>query len=345
MPLPRIFLILLVKLLRFLANTLAPLILHYIYHSPPHPPATRTLLIPTTLLPSNPGTLTLHIYHPRGLRTPPPRRNPLLLPCILNFHGGGFTLGNPTDDALWCHTVSTLQTCIVISASYRLAPEHPFPTAPHDACDALLYVFSHAAELGVDAANIVVSGFSAGGTLCFAMPLLWAELKASGAGAGVVREDWNVKGIMAWYPGLDRTISREEKRMRMRDPDLSLPAWLTTIFDASYQPEYLNVDQKHRLLSPGVQSREVLEGALPRKIRMVNCEHDLLCKEAEDFVQRLGAWGWGVELECVMGVRHGWDKFPGAKPDPREFYARAGEWLRREVWGGDEGEEEGEVDH
>ncbi|KAF7866841.1 hypothetical protein EAF04_005682 [Stromatinia cepivora] len=334
MTFPRILLILLVKTIRFLANTIAPLILRYIYRSPPYP-ATRTLHIRSTLLPSNPSTLTLHIYQPRNFVI----NNSKPLPCILNFHGGGFVIGNPTDDSLWCHSISTLQNCIVISASYRLAPEYPFPTGPYDACDVLLYVFSHAEELGIDVENIVLSGFSAGGSLCFAIPLLLQELKER----GVVRNtQWNVKGIMAWYPGLDSTITRAEKRMRMKYPHLSLPSWLTAIFDASYKPEYLNIDRRHKLLSAGIQSREILEKALPRKMRIVTCEHDMLCREAEDFVKRLEGWGWRVDLECVMGVRHGWDKFPRAKPDPRLFYGRAGEWLRREVWGGEEGDGEGE---
>ncbi|KAA8574473.1 hypothetical protein EYC84_005932 [Monilinia fructicola] len=330
MPLPLIFLTILVQFIRFLTSTLAPLILRYVYRSPPYP-AAYTLRIPTTLLHSNPGTLTLHIYHPPGPRTTKTKPRP----CILNFHGGGFVIGNPTDDSFWCHTVSTLQNCIVISASYRLAPEHPFPTAPHDACDALLYLFAHAEELGIDAENIALSGFSAGGSLCLVIPLLLQELKEKGL---VQDSAWSIRGIIAWYPGLDNSISREEKRMRMRDPSLALPPWLTAIFDASYKPQYLHIDRKHKLLSAGTQSREVLEKGLPRKMRIVTCEYDMLCKEAEDFVKRLGAWGWEVELECVVGVRHGWDKFPRAKPDPKEFYGRAGEWLRREVWGEEEEE-------
>ncbi|KAF7946484.1 hypothetical protein EAE96_009481 [Botrytis aclada] len=328
MSLTRILLTLLVKTIRFLANAFAPIILRYFYRTPPHP-ATYTVRIHTTLLPASPGTLTLHIYQPHGHQI----SKSAPLPCILNFHGGGFVIGNPTDDSLWCYTVSTLQNCIVISASYRLAPEYPFPTGPYDACDALLYLFSHAEELGIDAENIVLSGFSAGGSLCFGVPLLLEDLKDR----GIVKDrSWSIKGIMAWYPGFDSTISRSEKKMRMKDPSLSLPPWLTSIFDQSYKPEYLNIDRRHKLLSAGIQSKEVLQKGLPRKMRIVTCEHDMLCREAEDFVERLKGWGWDVDWECVMGVRHGWDKFPRAKPDPREFYGRAGEWLRREVWGGDE---------
>ena len=38
----------------------------------------------------------------------------------------------------------------MLSVEYRLAPEHPFPTAIHDAREALAWAFEHAAGLGAD---------------------------------------------------------------------------------------------------------------------------------------------------------------------------------------------------
>lgn len=53
-------------------------------------------------------------------------------PVVINFHGGGFTLGSADDDARWCGTVVDECHAVVVSVDYRLAPEHPFPTAVED---------------------------------------------------------------------------------------------------------------------------------------------------------------------------------------------------------------------
>ena len=92
-------------------------------------------------------------------------------PVVINFHGGGFTLGTATDDARWCDTVVNECGAVVISVDYRLAPEHPFPTAVEDGVDAVIWVHNHAAELGIDKDKIVLSGFSSGGNMAFTVPL------------------------------------------------------------------------------------------------------------------------------------------------------------------------------
>lgn len=97
-------------------------------------------------------------------------------PVVINFHGGGFTLGTPSDDARWCGTVAEECQALVVSVDYRLAPEHPFPTAVEDGVDAVVWVHKHAEELGIDREKIALSGFSSGGNMTFTVPLrLWDE--------------------------------------------------------------------------------------------------------------------------------------------------------------------------
>ncbi|OQO10768.1 hypothetical protein B0A48_04068 [Cryoendolithus antarcticus] len=97
-------------------------------------------------------------------------------PVIVNFHGGGFTLGTSKDDARWCATVVDECDAVVVSVDYRLAPEHPFPTAVEDGADAVVWVHKHASDLGIDADKIALSGFSSGGNMAFTVPLrLWDE--------------------------------------------------------------------------------------------------------------------------------------------------------------------------
>jgi len=69
-----------------------------------------------------------------------------------------------THDAL-CRMLAARSECCVISVDYRLAPEHRFPTAVHDAFDALSWLHLNAPTLGIDPTRIAIGGDSAGGTL------------------------------------------------------------------------------------------------------------------------------------------------------------------------------------
>jgi acetyl esterase/lipase len=147
----------------------------------------------------------LHIYEPN----PPTRQRALgstqtpsssseLRPCVINFHGGGFTIGSGTDDSRWAHwctrtsgakttkesgassTSTPINTsneaesttggekglgAIFISIEYRLAPEYPHPTPVNDCIDSTLYIINNAKEFGIDKDKVFLSGFSAGGSL------------------------------------------------------------------------------------------------------------------------------------------------------------------------------------
>ncbi|KAL1997576.1 hypothetical protein VTN02DRAFT_1435 [Thermoascus thermophilus] len=105
--------------------------------------------------------VTLHFYCPPGYCLRRPRKYPV----VVNFHGGGFTLGRATDDARWARMVLDEVGAVVVSVDYRRAPEHPFPAAVDDGVDALRYLAAHADELALDVSRVVLTGFSAGGNL------------------------------------------------------------------------------------------------------------------------------------------------------------------------------------
>lgn len=88
-----------------------------------------------------------------------------VLPVLLYLHGGGFTVGGIGTHDLLCRTLAHLARCAVVALDYRLAPEHPFPTAVNDSCDAMQWLAHHAASLGLDGSRLAVGGDSAGGTL------------------------------------------------------------------------------------------------------------------------------------------------------------------------------------
>ena len=103
-------------------------------------------------------------------------RDPLhRFPAVINFHGGGFCLGEATDDKYWARVVLQHTNCILVSVNYRRAPEHPFPGPVDDCVDAMLFIAEHAEELHIDQTNIALSGFSAGGNLAFTSALRLAH--------------------------------------------------------------------------------------------------------------------------------------------------------------------------
>ncbi|WP_414441184.1 alpha/beta hydrolase [Burkholderia sp. 22PA0106] len=87
------------------------------------------------------------------------------LPVILYFHGGGWVLADlDTYDAA-PRALAAKSHAIVISAHYRLAPEHKFPAAHEDAIAAWRWTVANAAALGGDPSRIAVMGESAGANL------------------------------------------------------------------------------------------------------------------------------------------------------------------------------------
>ncbi|KAF1988601.1 alpha/beta-hydrolase [Aulographum hederae CBS 113979] len=129
--------------------------------------------VPRSLPP--PGVLEQDIQIPtRGgaeitLRIYTPEKRPADgCPIYVNYHGGGFLLGDLESDEIYCRNYVKEQGFVVVSVDYRLAPEHKFPTPVHDAYDALKWVaanFTTSLLHGNPAKGFLIGGASAGGNL------------------------------------------------------------------------------------------------------------------------------------------------------------------------------------
>src|SRR5260370_10828219 len=116
-------------------------------------------------VPVDRGEITVRVYRPST-------QGPL--PGHVELHGGGWWLGSideHVNEAI-CRYRCVHAYCVVFAVEYRLAPEHPFPTAVNDVYAALHWIVGHATELGLDASRISIGGTSAGGNLAAPVTLL-----------------------------------------------------------------------------------------------------------------------------------------------------------------------------
>ena len=138
--------------------------------------STKIYKIPVT----NPsGEIAVKIYNPTeeaitkgGLKTKDGK-----LPAHIDYHGGGFVIGNLGSDDSWCRQVCQTLGCIVLNVDYRLSPEFPHPVPAMDSWAALLWTFKEADKLGIDSERVSIGGLSAGGQISAVLALLARDEK------------------------------------------------------------------------------------------------------------------------------------------------------------------------
>ncbi len=107
-------------------------------------------------LASRERSIDLRLYAPES---------PLRLPLLVYFHGGGWVIGSLETHDWLCRALANASGWAVLSVAYRLAPEHPYPSAHEDCYAAVCAAVEHASALGTDPECVAVAGDSAGGHL------------------------------------------------------------------------------------------------------------------------------------------------------------------------------------
>lgn len=283
--------------------------------APPRPPNPAFTKTAHATISSKKGKIKLQFYIPQDYFHRDKKH--ARYPAVINFHGGGFTLGSGTDDARFARFVVEQCNAVFISVDYRLAPEYPFPVPVEDGADALLYVIRNAADLRVDPFRLSTSGFSAGGNIAITAPLrLKAYINSLPNSAEPVPYH-RIIAVATWYPITDYTITRAERRATSIKPNKALPSTFTDLFDASYlfPPD---LDLADPFLSPSRASDQLLSEAIPPNVIFYTCEWDMLLKEGEALAKRLGnpPINKKVYYRMIPGVPHAWDKEPSPLAPP-----------------------------
>ena len=231
------------------------------------------------------------------------------LPVLLYFHGGGFIIGSVQTHDQLCRSLCHQAHCAVVSIDYRLAPEHRFPTAAHDAIDAMEWLRQHGPELGLDSARMAVGGDSAGGTLAAVCALDAAQRALP------------LSLQLLFYPGCAARANTASSRLYAQGfgLDATLIEWFFSHYLRSEE------DRNDWRLAP-LEAADV-DGVAPAWIGLAEC--DPLCDEGLAYADKLRHAGIAVDLEVYAGVVHEFIKMGRAIPEARRARMDAARALRK----------------
>ncbi|MGV2982114.1 alpha/beta hydrolase [Microbacterium sp. AGC85] len=230
--------------------------------------------------------------------------------ALLWIHGGGLILGSAVMDDRFCGETARELGITVISAEYRLAPEHPYPAAHEDVLATWDWMLDHARHLGIDPHRIAIGGGSAGGALAASLALR-------------LHDRGGVQPVAQWLfaPMLDdRTATRREL-----DP---VEHWVWDNRSNRYGwAAYLGVEPGSEGVSEyaAPARREDLSGLPPTWISVGDL--DLFLDEDVAYARRLESAGVEVTLDVTPGGPH---SFEGWAPDAvvsRRLLGRSRDWL------------------
>jgi acetyl esterase/lipase len=125
-------------------------------------------------------------------------------PAIVCLHGGGWHMGTRKMYTRWLMELAP-QGYVVVTASYRFAPKHPFPSQINDAKCAVRWLRANAERYKVDKDRIGCIGDSAGGHLVCLLGTTTMKDGLEGDG-GHAEQSSKVQCVVAYYPPTDLTI-------------------------------------------------------------------------------------------------------------------------------------------
>jgi acetyl esterase len=207
------------------------------------------------------------------------------LPALLYFHGGGYCVGGLDSHDSLCRALAAFTPCCVLHVVYRLAPEHKFPAAVHDAQDAYRWLLSNSAACGIDARRIAVGGDSAGGTL------------ATGLAIAARDGQWPQPLLQALlYPC---TAARQDtaSHHRLAQGHLLEAVTLQWMFGNYLRDETDRTDWRFAPLEA-----DDLSNLPPAFIALA--EYDPLLDEGTEYASRLKKAGIAVDLRIYKGMTH-----------------------------------------
>jgi acetyl esterase len=211
-------------------------------------------------------------------------------PLLVYFHGGGWVYGSVERNDSLARDLAARTGAVVVSADYRLAPEHRFPAAADDAWAVVAGVFEDPGRFGADPARVAVLGDSAGGNLAAV-----AAWRARDAGYPLAHQ-------VLVYPVVDVAMDTASYAAYASGFGLGAAemAWFIRKYADGADP-----------LDPSLAPLRLpdMSGLAPATV--VTAECDPLCDEGSAYADALRGSGVPVEYRCYPGSLHGFFGLPG----------------------------------
>ena len=233
------------------------------------------------------------------------------VPGVLWIHSGGYATG--MKEMVFMSRALDLVTrfgAVVVSAGYRLSWKSPYPAALEDCYATLLWMRDCAAELGINPAQLMVGGESAGGGLCAAACLLARD-----------RGEVRVAYQMPLYPMIDNldTESSRDNRNKVWNTRRNHQAWAL----------YLRGAARSSNVSPyAAPARATDLSGLPPAYGFV-CTGEPFFAETVDYFDRLRDAGVDARLDVYEGLYHAFDMFEPDLPQSQQARER---FCERFAW-------------
>ncbi|CAM1510582.1 Fc.00g009170.m01.CDS01 [Cosmosporella sp. VM-42] len=215
----------------------------------------------------------------RGLR--PCHRDdmePGLRPLHVDIHGGAFIGGSPETTNALDSRIAAETGAVVVSISYRYAPEHVFPVAHDDVYQIIEWLRANARRvLGADPRIMTISGFSAGGNLALAATHNTAYEQ-------IWRQEpyFPLRAVITFYAPIDLRLKPGDKPRPEGFPKIDPLGVFLPLFDA-----YASQARERQMDNPRLNPTLIEREDLPEKIFMVVPQMDILVDEQVAFANRI----------------------------------------------------------
>lgn len=274
----------------------------------------------------------LDIYRPRDAGSQGP------LPVIVYVHGGGFRI--LSKDTHWIMGLAFARRgYLVFNISYRLAPEHRFPAAIEDACDALAWVVEHAARFGGDPSRLALAGESAGANLVTSLAIATSYRRPEPWARRVFDAGVRPRAVV---PACGVFQVTEPERFQRRFPRLS-PFIYDRLLEVS--DAYLGSAQPHRpgehdLADPVMLFERGDAPDRPLPPFFTPCgTRDPLVDDTQRLKRALDALGTRCDVELYPGEPHAFHAIVFT-PNARRCWARTFDFLDEHMGSARDAEEQ-----